>query len=220
MKMNPGIRKANREFMAEGYRQINLKIAGAGLALHRKWGYGTRRISTMMDELLRGWNECAKDPSASMLTMLEAETGIELAVPGEKSYHELIYLNGTPRGNLSEMQIIAMRRKQTKWIGTTILASVMLSMHRMYGFGADRDCPDEPDRRDRERVRRKRKQDSRGVEGRNRRGICAERSNSGMSIAGIAAAACIIATALAGVAAGILIAAAAAVYLCGRYMER
>lgn len=57
----------------------------------------------------------------------------------EKSYHELIYLNGTPRGNLSEMQIIAMRRKQTKWIGTTILASVMLSMHRMYGFGADRD---------------------------------------------------------------------------------
>lgn len=41
-----------------------------------------------------------------------------------------------------------------------------------------------------------------------------------MSIAGIAAAASIIATALAGVAAGILIAAAAAVYLCGRYMER
>lgn len=80
--MNPGIRKANREFMAEGYRQINLKIAGTGLALHRNWGYGTRRISTMMDELLRGWNECAKDPSASMLTMLEAETGIELAVPG------------------------------------------------------------------------------------------------------------------------------------------
>lgn len=39
-----------------------------------------------------------------------------------------------------------------------------------------------------------------------------------MSIAGIAAAACIIATA--GVAAGILIAAAAAVHLCGRYMER
>ncbi len=139
MKMNPGIRKANREFMAEGYRQINLKIAGAGLALHRNWGYGARRISTMMDELLRGWNECAKDSSASMLTMLEAETGIELAVPGEKSYHELIYLNGTPRGNLSEMQIIAMRRKQTKWIGTTILASVMLSMHRMYGFEADRD---------------------------------------------------------------------------------
>ena len=80
--MNPGIRKANREFMAEGYRQINLKIAGAGLALHRNWGYGARRISTMMDELLCGWNECAKDPSASMLTMLEAETGIELAVPG------------------------------------------------------------------------------------------------------------------------------------------
>lgn len=139
MRINPGIRKANRELMEEGYRQINLKIGGAGLALHRYWGYGTKRISTMMDELLRGWNECAADSSASMLTMLESETGIELAVPGEKSYHELIYLNGTPRADLTDMQTIAMRKKQTKWVGTTILASVMLSMHRLYGFGADRD---------------------------------------------------------------------------------
>lgn len=139
MRINPGIRKANRELMEEGYRQINLKIGGAGLALHRYWGYGTQRISKMMDELLRGWNECAADTSASMLTMLEEETGIELAVPGEKSYHELIYLNGTPKGDLTDMQIIYMRRKQCKWVGTAILASVMLSMHRLYGFGADRD---------------------------------------------------------------------------------
>lgn len=93
----------------------------------------------MMDTTLRGWNECAVDDTASMLTMLEKETGIELRIPGEKSFHDLVYLNGTPREKMSDMQIIYMRQKQKKWMGTAILASVMLSMHREYGFGADRD---------------------------------------------------------------------------------
>lgn len=84
MRINPGIRKANREFLAEGYRQINLKIGGAGLALHRYWGYGTKRVSAMMDELLRGWNECAAEIEREfggsgnrIVEELRKETGVE-----------------------------------------------------------------------------------------------------------------------------------------------
>lgn len=139
-RLNPAIERANRRYIDECNRQADLKIGGAALAMHRKWGYGKKRIETMLGEMLAGWKECGEDESASILMMLEEETGIELQIPGEPSYHEILYLNGTAdAGNLTDMQILAMRGRMTKWIGTMFLASVMLSMHRKYGFGADRD---------------------------------------------------------------------------------
>lgn len=138
-RLNPAIERANKAFMREGWKQVDIKIGGAALALHRRWGYGQKRLNAVLDQIMADWETCAADKSASTLTMLEAATGIELRMPGEKSYHDIVYLNGTPHAELTVEQTLYMRQKQTKWVGTMLLASVMLSMYRKYGFGAERD---------------------------------------------------------------------------------
>ena len=63
------------------YKKINQIIpevyAGIALALHRKCGWGYKRINDLFEESQIIWNECINS-DINMLEMCEKETGIEL----------------------------------------------------------------------------------------------------------------------------------------------
>ena len=51
--------------------------AGIALALHRKCGWGYKRINNLFEESQIIWNECINS-DINMVEMCEKETGIEL----------------------------------------------------------------------------------------------------------------------------------------------
>lgn len=51
--------------------------AGIALALHRKCGWGYKRINDLFEESQIIWNECINS-DINMMEMCEKETGIEL----------------------------------------------------------------------------------------------------------------------------------------------
>ena len=51
--------------------------AGIALTLHRKYGWGYKRINDLFEESQIIWNECINS-DINMLEMCEKETGIEL----------------------------------------------------------------------------------------------------------------------------------------------
>ena len=51
--------------------------AGIALALHRKFGWGYKRINDLFEESQIIWNECINS-DINMVEMCEKETGIEL----------------------------------------------------------------------------------------------------------------------------------------------
>ena len=51
--------------------------AGIALTLHRKYGWGYKRINDLFEESQVIWNECINS-DINMLEMCEKETGIEL----------------------------------------------------------------------------------------------------------------------------------------------
>lgn len=134
-------RKALQKLEVEGHKSIDIMLCSALIALYRYYGFRAWRLAKIMQETQKAWNECANDNNVSMLMMLEQETGIELRLEGcSKSYHDLIYLNGTAAGNvtLSPTQWYYMRVEQCKWMGVQVLGSMFLSLHRVFGFGAQR----------------------------------------------------------------------------------
>ena len=67
------------------YKQLYKKIkeitpevyAGIALALHRKYGWGYKRINDLFNESQVIWNECIQT-DINMVQMCEKETGIEV----------------------------------------------------------------------------------------------------------------------------------------------
>ena len=63
------------------YKKINQitpeVYAGIALALHRKCGWGYKRINDLFEESQIIWNECINS-DINMMEMCEKETGIEL----------------------------------------------------------------------------------------------------------------------------------------------
>ena len=51
--------------------------AGIALTLHRKYGWGYKRINDLFEESQIIWNECINS-DINMMEMCEKETGIEL----------------------------------------------------------------------------------------------------------------------------------------------
>ena len=79
------------------------------------------------------------DLKHSMIEMCYRETGIEIQRGDGKSWEDLPYLNATlDTGQMSNAQWVYMRQQQVKWIAPQVMACIMVSLHRKYGFGYDR----------------------------------------------------------------------------------
>ena len=76
---------AKNNYLINKYKILYKKInqitpevyAGIALALHRKCGWGYKRINDLFEESQIIWNECINS-DINMLEMCEKETGIEL----------------------------------------------------------------------------------------------------------------------------------------------
>lgn len=64
--------------MYKKIQQITPEVyAGIALALHRKYGWGYKRINDLFSESQTIWNECVNS-GINMVEMCEEETGIEV----------------------------------------------------------------------------------------------------------------------------------------------
>lgn len=68
----------NYKMLYKKIEQITPEVyAGIALALHRKHGWGYKRINDLFSESQTIWNECVNS-GINMVEMCERETGIEL----------------------------------------------------------------------------------------------------------------------------------------------
>ena len=131
--------KASRRIEEEGRRQCSLMYSAAALALQRHWGKKKEAIARLFEQSRQIWNECAGDENRSMIQICEEETGIEIQNGDGKSWQDLPYLNGSINpGMMSEAQWLYMRRQQVKWVAPSVMACIIVTLHRRYGFGYDR----------------------------------------------------------------------------------
>lgn len=130
--------KACRKIETEGQKQCFLLYSAAALALQRHWGKKQEAISRLFILSRDVWKDCAKDHDSSMIQMCEAETGIEIQNGNGQSWRDVVYLNGTDPGPMTNAQWLYMRQQQIKWIRPQIMACLMVAMHRKYGFGYER----------------------------------------------------------------------------------
>ena len=66
------------------------------------------------------------------------ETGIEIQNGNGVSWKDVAYLNGKDPGPMTYEQWTYMRNQQVKWVAPQVMACLLLSLHRKYGFGYDR----------------------------------------------------------------------------------
>lgn len=134
---NP-IAKATQKIETEGRKHCFQIYSATAIALWRHWGKRTEAINKLFDMSHDIWKECAADHDHSMIQMCETETGIEIQNGDGKGWRDLQYLNGTIPRYMTTAQILYMRQQQLKWLRPQVMACMMISLHRRYGFSFDR----------------------------------------------------------------------------------
>lgn len=138
MKRQNPLQKAARRIETEGRKHSICLYSATAIALWRHWGKKQEAIRRLFDLSHDVWMECAKDHDHSMIQMCETETGIEITNGDGKGWRNLHYLNGTIPEYMTEAQILYMRQQQLKWIRPQIMACMLITLHRKYGFGFER----------------------------------------------------------------------------------
>ena len=136
-KQNP-LQKATRRIETEGRKHCLCIYSATAMALWQHWGKKQEAINRIFELSHVVWNECAKDHDHSMIQMCETETGIEITNGDGKGWRDVWFLNGHDPGPMSYTQWLYMRQQQVKWVRPQIMACIMVSLHRKYGFGYDR----------------------------------------------------------------------------------
>ncbi len=139
MKRQDPLAKAVRRIETEGRKHsINIYSATA-IALWRHWNKKEKAIRRLFGDSLDVWNQCAKDYDHSMIEMCELETGIEITNGDGKGWRELSYLNGSLiPDKMTYAQVLYMRQQQLKWVRPQLMACMMITLHRKWGFGPER----------------------------------------------------------------------------------
>lgn len=134
------IQKADREIEQECSLQLDIVTCSCIIALNRYWGWKQEKLSDLLSYQQKVWDECGADNNMSMIKLLDEECDIELTNHEGVSYRDVIYLNadideGKP---LTDMQWVAMRQNQKKWVTAQITACMCLALHRKEGWGFKR----------------------------------------------------------------------------------
>lgn len=141
MTKNPTLRKAEQELQKELIHQLHIFYPAATVILWNDYGWRAQRIFKIFNQSQTAWDECANwGTEKSMMMMLEEETGIELCIEGNKSYHDLAFLDAKKwdghKPSVPEQVLI--RKRQKKWIQPQLMACLLLSLHRDEKWGAQR----------------------------------------------------------------------------------
>ena len=132
------LQKATDRIQTDGIKHCFVLFGSTGIVLWKYYGKKTQAITNLFDLSRKVWRSCASDYDHSMIQMCEEETGIEIQNGNGVSWRDVMYLNGKDPGPMTEAQWLYMRQQQIKWIRPQIMACLMVSLHRKYGFGFDR----------------------------------------------------------------------------------
>ncbi|MBQ0113303.1 MAG: hypothetical protein KBT03_09260 [Bacteroidales bacterium] len=139
-RMN-AVQRANKKIDQELKRHIEMVYSAVAIIFWKEYGWRKLRITRLFEETQEVWQECADSGVAeSMLSMLENETGIEIKMPGMKSYHEYAYLDADAwdKKPPTEMQVLYIRQQQSKWLPAMMVANICLALYRKEKWGAER----------------------------------------------------------------------------------
>lgn len=104
------------------------------IILHRQ-GWNADKIIERFNDATSIWQE-VKEKKLSTFELLEDETGIELALDGEKSYTEFGQLKFQEREVTPSQYIYSLQRRK-RWIAPMILAVILIAFHRVDGWEYD-----------------------------------------------------------------------------------
>lgn len=138
------IERVDRDLNREMLKQVDIIYGAAAIAFSRYWGYGMQKIVKIFDRSGEVWDECADyGTKVSIMQMLYEETGIEMKLSTNgKSFRDIAFFNAdVPVGTkttISKEQWFMMRQQQIRWSAPSIMASLLLTLNRYYGFGGVR----------------------------------------------------------------------------------
>lgn len=135
------IAKANKELDKAYMDQSRIVFTTAAHVFWHEYGWRKNRIEKVFAQSNEVYKECADyGLEKSMIQMLDEETGIEIGIPGKKSYKELSYLNGDFWDGRppTKMQVLYIRKQQAEWCAPTMIACIALALHRKDGWGSER----------------------------------------------------------------------------------
>ena len=134
------LRKVEDDLQKEMYKQLNMISGSVGIALYEYWGWRHERLHKLYKTIDKLWEEIADDPNVSAFKLCEDETGMVISIPDfDGTWSDLLYYKDKAyKKDLPIQQLIYTRIRQKKWIGAEVVASVMVALHRMYGFGYER----------------------------------------------------------------------------------
>ena len=128
--------KAERERRREQNHQRNIIFPCMFTILWEK-GWDADKIMERVNDSVDAM-KCGYTQGLSVLEVLEEETGIEMTLDGEKSYHEFAYFSAdTQVKPLNAMQEVYVIHRTTKWIPTLMLAGICVALHRKDGWEYD-----------------------------------------------------------------------------------
>lgn len=139
--MDIGIKKANKDTERELEKNIAIVYPATAYVLWTEYGWKKLRITRFFQISQEVWRECAAaGVEKSMLSMLEDETGIEIKMPGMKSFHEYSYLDAEmwDRKPPTRQQMLYIRQQQKKWIPAMLLANICIALYRKEHWGPER----------------------------------------------------------------------------------
>lgn len=138
--MVAAIRKAEKEIIEEGDKQLDIQVCSALLALNRYWGWKKDRLGKLIEIHKDVWNENASNNDVSMLQQLDIECDIELTDREGVSYRDYKFLNTAidDGHELSPQEWVILRIKQKSWLECQVMACLLLAMHRKEGWGVKR----------------------------------------------------------------------------------
>jgi len=134
------LKRVEDDLEKEMYKQLNMICGSVGIALYENWGWREERLHKLFKSIDKLWEEIANDPNLSAFKLCEDETGIAIGIPEfDGNYDDLLYYKDKAiKKNLPIEKLIYTRIRQKKWVGAEVIASVMVTLHRLYHFGFER----------------------------------------------------------------------------------
>ncbi len=128
------ITKAEKEVIRFQQHQLSIINICCFIILFRH-GWSADKIIERFNDATKIWME-VKEHRLSTFELLESETGIELALDGEKSYTEFSQLKFRERDVTPAQYIYSLHRRK-RWIAPMLLAVILIAFHRVDGWEYD-----------------------------------------------------------------------------------
>ena len=136
--MNRTLKRSKEKTKKEQDRQANMLSCACFTVLWNDYGWREQRIMRRFASAVELMEE-GYDRKLTPFEILEEETGIELFLEGDKSYHEYMFLsNDVDVRPLSNAEIIYMRSRSLKFTQMILLASLCVVLHREDKWGVSK----------------------------------------------------------------------------------